>query len=53
MVLIKGTAILDVIGQVGFDPVTEWGSGLGSTADNTLRRKATVTQGDTNPSDSF
>jgi hypothetical protein len=49
----KGTTILDVIGQVGFDPGTEWGSGLVSTADNTLRRKATVTQGDINPSDTF
>lgn len=53
VVLKKGAAILDVIGQVGFDPGTEWGSGLTSTADNTLRRKSTVTQGDTNPNDVF
>ncbi len=46
-------AILDVIGQVGFDPGTEWGTGLTSTADNTLRRKTSVTAGDTNPSDAF
>ncbi len=45
--------IVDVIGQVGFDPGTEWGSGLTSTADNTLRRKSSVTAGDTNPSDAF
>ncbi len=53
IVLRKGTAIIDVIGQVGFDPGTEWGSGLISTADNTIRRNITVTQGDTNPSDVF
>jgi predicted extracellular nuclease len=45
--------IVDVIGQVGFDPGTEWGTGLASTQDNTLRRKATVTAGDTNGGDSF
>jgi hypothetical protein len=48
-----GGAIVDVIGQVGFDPGTEWGTGLVSTADNTLRRKASVCAGDTNPSDAF
>lgn len=49
----KGTTILDVVGQVGFDPGTEWGSGLTSTADNTLRRKPTVQAGDPNGSDPF
>ncbi len=49
----KGSTFIDVIGQVGFDPGTEWGTGLASTADNTIRRKATVTTGDTNPSDVF
>ncbi len=47
VVLRKGTAIIDVIGQIGFDPVTEWGSGLTSTADNTLRRISTICTGDT------
>jgi len=28
--------IVDAIGQIGVDPGTEWGSGLTSTADNTL-----------------
>ena len=42
-----------MIGQIGFDPGTEWGTGLTSTADNTLRRKATVSGGDTNGSDVF
>ncbi|MBW4491011.1 MAG: ExeM/NucH family extracellular endonuclease [Trichocoleus desertorum ATA4-8-CV12] len=45
--------ILDVIGQIGFDPGTEWGMGLTSTADNTLRRKSNVVTGDTNPNDVF
>ncbi|MBZ0182105.1 MAG: endonuclease [Melioribacteraceae bacterium] len=53
VVLKKGSSIIDVIGQVGFDPGTEWGTGLTSTADNTIRRKASVTAGDTNPSDAF
>ncbi len=44
---------LDVIGQVGFDPGTEWGTGLTSTADNTLRRKGTIEAGDTNSGDPF
>ncbi|MCC6412807.1 MAG: lamin tail domain-containing protein, partial [Saprospiraceae bacterium] len=38
--------VVDVIGQVGFDPGTEWGTGLVSTADNTIRRKSTVQSGD-------
>ena len=53
VVLRKGTTIIDVIGQVGFDPGTEWGTGLTSTADNTLRRKLSVTAGDVNGSDAF
>lgn len=56
VVLRKGGAsgtIIDVIGQIGFDPGTEWGTGVISTADNTLRRKSTVCAGDTNASDVF
>lgn len=53
VVLRRGTTVLDVIGQVGFDPGVEWGSGLTSTADNTLRRAATVCAGDANASDAF
>lgn len=53
VVLSKGSTIVDVIGQVGFNPGTEWGSGLTSTADNTLRRFETTTQGDINPNDIF
>jgi hypothetical protein len=46
-------AIVDVIGQIGVDPGTEWGTGLTSTQDNTLRRKVTITAGDTNGTDAF
>ena len=53
VVLRKGTTVLDVIGQIGFDPGTEWGTGLNSTADNTLRRKDTVCAGEPNGSDAF
>ncbi|WP_373529811.1 ExeM/NucH family extracellular endonuclease [Nostoc sp.] len=45
--------ILDSIGQIGLNPGAEWGTGLTSTADNTLRRKSSITTGDTNPSDTF
>lgn len=55
VVLVKGAsnAIVDVIGQIGFDPGSEWGTGVVSTADNTLRRKALVCDGDTDGSDAF
>ncbi|MGG5260119.1 ExeM/NucH family extracellular endonuclease [Phycicoccus avicenniae] len=53
VVLRKGDTVLDVIGQVGTDPGTRWGAPPTSTMDNTLRRKATVEAGDTNPSDAF
>jgi uncharacterized protein len=53
VVLRKGTTILDVIGQIGFDPGSEWGTGLVSTADNSLRRKADICAGDSDGSDVF
>ena len=39
---------VDHIGQVGYDPITEWGSGLTSTRDNTLVRDPSVTSPDPN-----
>jgi predicted extracellular nuclease len=48
-----GNDPVDVIGQIGLDPGTEWGTGLTSTADNTLRRKAAIVAGDTNGGDAF
>ena len=53
VVLRRGVDVIDAIGQVGFDPGTEWGTGLTSTADNTLRRQASVIDGDPNGSDVF
>ncbi|RDB02525.1 ExeM/NucH family extracellular endonuclease [Runella aurantiaca] len=53
VVLRKGTTIIDVIGIIGNDPGTEWGSGLTSTADNTLRRKVSICGGEVNGSDAF
>ena len=44
---------IDIIGQIGFDPGEEWGTGLTSTRDSTLRRKASVTAGDTDGTDPF
>ena len=46
---------MDVIGRIGENPGpnTEWGTGLTSTADNTIRRKSALETGDTNPDDPF
>jgi len=35
----RGGALVDLIGNIGCDPDLEWGTGLLSTADNTIRRK--------------
>ena len=53
IVLLKGDTVLDVVGQIGFDPGTQWGSGMTSTADNTLRRKPGICAGDSDGSDAF
>lgn len=37
---ISDGVVIDSIGQVGVDPGSEWGTGVDSTADNTLRRRA-------------
>jgi len=44
---------IDIIGKIGQDPGTEWGSGVTSTADNTLVRKNTILGGDSNGADDF
>jgi hypothetical protein len=49
----KGGALVDVIGQIGVDPGSEWGTGETSTADNTIRRRAAIEAGDTNGADAF
>ncbi|HMB24236.1 MAG TPA: ExeM/NucH family extracellular endonuclease, partial [Anaerolineales bacterium] len=53
VVLRKGATIIDAIGQIGFDPGTQWGVDLASTADNTLSRKSTVCAGDPDGSNVF
>jgi len=40
--------IVDAIGQIGFDPENQWGSGHPSIQNNTLRRKSEVSRGDIN-----
>jgi len=40
-----GAVEIDILGKIGEDPGSEWGSGLNSTADNTLQRKSTITGG--------
>ncbi len=53
VVLRKGTTVLDVIGQIGFDPGNAWGTAPTSTQNSTLQRKESVTQGDRDGSDAF
>lgn len=45
--------LVDVIGQIGVDPGTEWIGGSASTLNQTLRRKADVCQGDSDGSNAF
>ena len=51
--LVKAGAIVDILGQIGVDPGSEWGSGLTSTADNTLRRAADTCVGDADGANAF
>lgn len=44
---------IDILGKIGEDPGAEWGSGTASTADNTIRRKATVIGGVTSNPTTF
>ena len=50
LVLRNGGDVVDVFGQVGFDPGSQWDGG---GTDDTLRRAETVCTGDTNPDDAF
>lgn len=45
--------VVDVVGQVGFDPGTEWGSDPVGTADNTLRRRPQIHDSDPIGTDPF
>lgn len=51
--LVCNGQILDVFGQIGVDPGTEWSGNGVSTANQTLRRLCSVTSGDTDGSDAF
>ena len=51
--LVKNGVTLDVIGQIGVDPGSEWGFGDLSTGNHTLRRKSIVVQGDNIGTDAF
>lgn len=53
LVLKHNSTIVDVIGQIGYDPGSQWGTDPTSTADNTLQRKVMVSAGDSNGSDAF
>ncbi len=53
VVLKLGGSIVDVIGQVGFDPGTAWGVNPCTTLDHTLVRGVDVCCGDTVPNDAF
>ncbi len=53
LVLEKGGVVIDAIGQVGFDPGTQWSAGGVGTLDRTLRRKAGITRGEATASDVF
>lgn len=48
-----GSTLIDVVGQIGSDPGSQWGSGETSTKDNTIARNTDITAGDNNGSDIF
>lgn len=53
VVLMKGSEVIDAIGQIGDRPSSGWGTDPTNTKDNTIRRKLSITAGDTNPNDVF
>jgi len=53
VVLKQNGTVIDAIGQVGDDPGSAWSNNGVSTKDMTLRRKATISTGDSNPNDAF
>ena len=44
--LLYGGNPIDVIGQIGVDPGSQWGTGDTATANKTLRRMTSITEGD-------
>ncbi|WP_051705475.1 ExeM/NucH family extracellular endonuclease [Cupriavidus metallidurans] len=54
LTLTRSGTVVDHIGQVGFQPPSGfWGTATAGTKDHTLRRKASVTQGDTDITAAF
>ena len=53
IILRNSSGIVDVIGQLGVDPGSQWGTGDTSTQDNTIQRLNTVCGGDSNETDAF
>ena len=53
VVLANASVVVDSIGQVGFDPGTQWGTPPASTLDHTIRRDCSVAAGDSATSDAF
>ncbi|NDP59648.1 MAG: ExeM/NucH family extracellular endonuclease [Oxalobacteraceae bacterium] len=49
LTLEKNGSVIDAIGQVGFDPGSEWVAGTASTLNRTLRRKSGITGGSIPP----
>lgn len=53
VVLVKNDEVIDSLGTIGFDPGSGWSCDDGSTVNKTLRRRAEVCNGDTDPNDDF
>ncbi len=53
LALACGDHVLDIFGQIGFDPGDEWSANDVGTADTTLRRACEQVQGDVNGGDIF
>jgi len=51
--LVNNGTVIDSIGQIGYDPGTEWSVNGVSTLDKTLTRKTSITHGDTTTGDAY
>jgi endonuclease I len=53
ILLSNADGVVDSFGQLGTDPGSNWGEGDFATKDHTLRRLASITEGDTTSDDAF
>jgi hypothetical protein len=53
LALFKGSNLIDIVGQIGFDPGTSWSNGGVQTAEQTLVRIVSVKAGDNEGADAF